>query len=150
MFSHHSLTNASHPLFSRGFLEVTRVKIDSPPQSVDRAFCESPSIAIGVAALALAAIPRACEQQIAMQPRAMPSGYRSSHNRSPAKPIIGHSASFVSRSSPHDLPFDCRSFSTMSEGAVTIRTKKFITNRLLQRKQFVRRVPRAQHTSRAI
>ena len=27
----------------------------------------------------------------------------------------------------------------MSEGAVTIRTKKFITNRLLQRKQFVRR-----------
>ena len=26
----------------------------------------------------------------------------------------------------------------MSEGAVTIRTKKFITNRLLQRKQFVR------------
>jgi hypothetical protein len=35
----------------------------------------------------------------------------------------------------------------MSEGAVTIRTKKFITNRLLQRKQFVRRTPRAQHTS---
>jgi hypothetical protein len=33
----------------------------------------------------------------------------------------------------------------MSEGAVTIRTKKFITNRLLQRKQFVRRAPRAQH-----
>jgi len=32
----------------------------------------------------------------------------------------------------------------MSEGAVTIRTKKFITNRLLQRKQFVRRAPRAQ------
>merc|ERR1712166_356158 len=29
------------------------------------------------------------------------------------------------------------SLSTMSEGAVTIRTKKFITNRLLQRKQFV-------------
>ena len=29
----------------------------------------------------------------------------------------------------------------MSEGAVTIRTKKFITNRLLQRKQFVRRAP---------
>ena len=27
----------------------------------------------------------------------------------------------------------------MSEGAVTVRTKKFITNRLLQRKQFVRR-----------
>jgi ribosomal protein S24E len=38
----------------------------------------------------------------------------------------------------------------MSEGAVTIRTKKFITNRLLQRKQFVRRAPRAQHTSAAI
>ena len=30
-------------------------------------------------------------------------------------------------------------FDAMSEGAVTIRTKKFITNRLLQRKQFVRR-----------
>ena len=26
----------------------------------------------------------------------------------------------------------------MSDGAVTVRTKKFITNRLLQRKQFVR------------
>ena len=38
----------------------------------------------------------------------------------------------------------------MSEGAVTIRTKKFITNRLLQRKQFVRRAPSAQHTSHAI
>merc|ERR1712100_386795 len=33
--------------------------------------------------------------------------------------------------SPRDL------FDAMSEGAVTIRTKKFITNRLLQRKQFV-------------
>ena len=27
----------------------------------------------------------------------------------------------------------------MSESAVTVRTKKFITNRLLQRRQFVRR-----------
>jgi hypothetical protein len=30
----------------------------------------------------------------------------------------------------------------MSDSAVTLRTKKFITNRLLQRKQFVRAAPR--------
>jgi hypothetical protein len=40
----------------------------------------------------------------------------------------------------------------MSDGAVTVRTKKFITNRLLQRKQFVRssagplNPPRARRT----
>ena len=38
----------------------------------------------------------------------------------------------------------------MSEGAVTVRTKKFITNRLLQRKQFVRRCrSMLDHTRRA-
>eukprot|EP00966_Prymnesium_polylepis_P134209 3102252-Prymnesium_polylepis.2 len=34
---------------------------------------------------------------------------------------------------------DTNLWSSMSDSAVTVRTKKFITNRLLQRKQFVRR-----------
>ena len=125
--------------------EVASCPVRSPPVSWIVRLSGGLPCAIGVASLARPAPPRAFEQQRAVQPRAIPSGYRASHHRSPAKPTIGQSASFASRSSPHDLPFDCRSFSTMSEGAVTIRTKKFITNRLLQRKQFVRRAPRAQH-----
>ena len=37
----------------------------------------------------------------------------------------------------------------MSDGAVTVRTKKFITNRLLQRKQFVRSSARPLNPPRA-
>ena len=89
--------------------------------------------------VALPRPPRAREQQIAVQPRAALTGRRTSHHITPAKPMLGHSAYFFAELS-HDFPFGCRSFgATMSEGAVTIRTKKFITNRLLQRKQFVRR-----------
>ena len=39
--------------------------------------------------------------------------------------------------------------STMSDSAVTVRTKKFITNRLLQRRQFVRRRPALTSKSQA-
>ena len=93
------------------------VRCPSPSSRTTHLFSGGLPCAIGVASLARPAPPRAFEQQRAVQPRAKPSGYRASHHRSPAKPTIGQSASFASRSSPHDLPFDCRFFSAMSEGA---------------------------------